>query len=251
MQKHSKVAIVTGAGSGIGRAVALVLLADGYRVVLAGRRSEALHAVCAESGTAERALAVPTDVTDPVAVQGLFDAAIAAFGRVDLLFNNAGTSVPGILLEDMALAQWQSVVDVNFTGMFLCIQQAFRVMKAQTPQGGRIINNGSISSSTPRPNSIAYTATKHGVRGMTKAAALDGRKYNIAVGQIDIGNAATDMTKRMTTGILQAYGEMVVEPVMDVAIVGKSVLYMDSLPLEANVLFHTVMATKMPFVGRG
>ena len=251
MQKHSKVAIVTGAGSGIGRAVALVLLADGYRVVLAGRRSEAVHAVRAESGTAERALAVPTDVTDPVAVQGLFDAAIAAFGRVDLLFNNAGTSVPGILLEDMALAQWQSVVDVNFTGMFLCIQQAFRVMKAQTPQGGRIINNGSISSSTPRPNSIAYTATKHGVRGMTKAAALDGRKYNIAVGQIDIGNAATDMTKRMTTGILQAYGEMVVEPVMDVAIVGKSVLYMDSLPLEANVLFHTVMATKMPFVGRG
>ena len=251
MQNYPKVAIVTGAGSGIGRAVALALLADGYRVALAGRRAEALHAVCVESGAAERALAVPTDVTDPAAVQALFDAAVAAFGRVDLLFNNAGTSAPGILLEDMALAQWQSVVDVNFTGMFLCIQQAFRVMKAQNPQGGRIINNGSISSSTPRPNSIAYTATKHGVRGMTKAAALDGRKYNIAVGQIDIGNAATNMTQRMATGILQAHGETVVEPVMDVAIVGKSVLYMDSLPLEANVLFHTVMATKMPFVGRG
>ena len=251
MHALPKVAIVTGAGSGIGRAVALALLADGYRVALAGRRVEALHAVGAESGAAERALAVPTDVTDPAAVQALFEAAVAAFGRVDLLFNNAGTSAPGILLEDMALAQWQSVLDVNLTGMFLCIQQAFRAMKAQTPQGGRIINNGSISSTTPRPNSIAYTATKHGVRGMTKAAALDGRKYNIAVGQIDIGNAATDMTRRMATGILQAHGEMAVEPVMDVSIVGQSVLYMDSLPLEANVLFHTVMATKMPFVGRG
>ena len=251
MDKHSKTAIVTGAGTGIGRAVALALLADGYRVALAGRRAEPLQAVVAESGAAERALAVPTDVTDPAAVKALFDATLAAFGRVDLLFNNAGTSAPGVLLEDMALEQWHSVVNVNFTGMFLCIQQAFRVMKAQSPQGGRIINNGSISSSTPRPNSIAYTATKHGVRGMTKAAALDGRKYDIAVGQIDIGNAATNMTKRMTTGILQAHGEMVVEPVMDVAIVGKSVLYMDSLPLEANVLFHTVMATKMPFVGRG
>ncbi|MEO5796392.1 MAG: SDR family oxidoreductase [Rhodoferax sp.] len=251
MENHPKVAVVTGAGSGIGRAVALALLADGYRVALAGRRADALQAVCAESGAAERALAVPTDVTDPAAVQALFETAVAAFGRVDLLFNNAGTGTPPVLLEDLTLAQWQSVVNVNFTGMFLCIQQAFRVMKAQSPQGGRIINNGSISSSTPRPNSIAYTATKHGVRGMTKTAALDGRKYNIAVGQIDIGNAATDMTKRMTTGILQAHGEMVVEPVMDVAIVGKSVLYMDSLPLEANVLFHTVMATKMPFVGRG
>lgn len=251
MQNHSKVAIVTGAGSGIGRAVALALLADGYRVALAGRRADALQAVCTESGAAERALAVPTDVTDPAAVQTLFEMAVVKFGRIDLLFNNAGTGTPAVLLEDLSLAQWQSVVNVNFTGMFLCIRQAFRVMKAQSPQGGRIINNGSISSSTPRPNSIAYTATKHGVRGMTKTAALDGRKYNIAVGQIDIGNAATDMTKRMTTGILQAHGEMVVEPVMDVAIVGKSVLYMDSLPLEANVLFHTVMATKMPFVGRG
>lgn len=251
MQNHSKVAIVTGAGSGIGRAVALALLADGYRVALAGRRADALQAVCTESGAAERALAVPTDVTDPAAVQTLFEMAVVKFGRIDLLFNNAGTGTPAVLLEDLSLAQWQSVVNVNFTGMFLCIRQAFRVMKAQSPQGGRIINNGSISSSTPRPNSIAYTATKHGVRGMTKTAALDGRKYNIAVGQIDIGNAATDMTKRMTTGILQAHGEMVVEPVMDVVIVGKSVLYMDSLPLEANVLFHTVMATKMPFVGRG
>ncbi|BDT66360.1 putative oxidoreductase YohF [Comamonadaceae bacterium OS-1] len=251
MQNPPKVAIVTGAGSGIGRAVALALLADGYNVALAGRRAEALQAVCAESGAAERALAVPTDVTDPAAVQALFEAAVARFGRVDLLFNNAGTGTPAVLLEDLTLAQWQSVVNVNFTGMFLCIQQAFRVMKAQSPQGGRIINNGSISSTTPRPNSIAYTSTKHGVRGMTKAAALDGRKYNIAVGQIDIGNAATDMTQRMRTGILQPNGEMVVEPVMDVAIVGKSVLYMDSLPPEANVLFHTVMATKMPFVGRG
>ncbi|WP_367849118.1 SDR family oxidoreductase [Rhodoferax sp. WC2427] len=251
MENHPKVAIVTGAGSGIGRAVALALLAAGYRVALAGRRAEPLHAVALESGAAERALAVPTDVTDAAAVQALFDATVAQFGRVDLLFNNAGTGTPAVLLEDLSLAQWQSVVNVNFTGMFLCIQQAFRVMKAQSPQGGRIINNGSISSTTPRPNSIAYTSTKHGVRGMTKAAALDGRKYNIAVGQIDIGNAATDMTKRMTTGILQPNGEMVVEPVMDVAIVGKSVLYMDSLPPEANVLFHTVMATKMPFVGRG
>lgn len=251
MQNHPKVAIVTGAGSGIGCAVALALLADGYCVALAGRRAQTLQAVVLQSGAAERALAVPTDVTDPAAVLALFEATVAAFGRVDLLFNNAGTGTPVVLLEDLGLAQWQSVVDVNFTGMFLCIQQAFRVMKAQTPQGGRIINNGSISSSTPRPNSIAYTATKHGVRGMTKAAALDGRKYNIAVGQIDIGNAATDMTQRMTTGILQAHGAMVVEPVMDVAIVGQSVLYMDSLPLEANVLFHTVMATRMPFVGRG
>ena len=251
MVHHSKVAVVTGAGSGIGRAVALALLADGYRVALAGRRSEALLAVQAESGAAQNALVVPTDVTDPAAVQALFEATVQAFGRVDLLFNNAGTSAPGVLLEDLSLAQWQGVVDVNFTGMFLCIQQAFRVMKAQTPRGGRIINNGSISSTTPRPNSIAYTATKHAVRGMTKSAALDGRKYDIAVGQIDIGNAATNMTQRMTTGILQAHGEMVVEPVMDVNIVGKSVLYMDSLPLDANVLFHTVMATKMPFVGRG
>jgi NAD(P)-dependent dehydrogenase (short-subunit alcohol dehydrogenase family) len=251
MEAHSKVAVVTGAGSGIGRAVALALLADGYRVALAGRRSAPLQAVVAESGAGGRALAVPTDVTDPAAVQALFDAAVQAFGRVDLLFNNAGTGTPPVLLEDLTLAQWQSVVDVNFTGMFLCIQQAFRVMKAQTPRGGRIINNGSISSSTPRPNSIAYTSTKHAVRGMTKAASLDGRKYDIAVGQIDIGNAATSMTQRMQTGILQAHGALVVEPVMDVQIVGRSVLYMDSLPLEANVLFHTVMATKMPFVGRG
>jgi NAD(P)-dependent dehydrogenase (short-subunit alcohol dehydrogenase family) len=251
MHTEPKVAIVTGAGSGIGRAVALALLAQGYSVALAGRRADALQAVVLESGAAERALAVPTDVTQPAAVQALFAAAVAAFGRVDLLFNNAGTGTPAVLLEDLTPDQWQSVVNVNFTGMFLCIQQAFRVMKAQSPQGGRIINNGSISSSTPRPNSIAYTATKHGVRGMTKAAALDGRKYNIAVGQIDIGNAATDMTQRMRTGVLQPNGELVVEPVMDVALVGTSVLYMDSLPLEANVLFHTVMATKMPFVGRG
>jgi len=251
MASLQKVAIVTGAGSGVGRAVALALLADGYRVALAGRRREPLEAVLVESHAAGRGLVVPTDVTDPAAVHALFAAAVQSFGRLDLLFNNAGTSAPGIPLEDMTLAQWQGVLDVNVTGMFLCIQQAFRVMQAQSPRGGRIINNGSISSTTPRPNSIAYTASKHAVRGMTKSAALDGRKYDIAVGQIDIGNAATPMTQRMQTGILQAHGEIAVEPVMDVRIVGQSVLYMDSLPLEANVLFHTVMATKMPFVGRG
>lgn len=248
---HSKVAIVTGAGTGIGKAVALALLQDGYRVVLAGRRPEPLQAVITESGAPERALAVPTDVTQPEAVQTLFEAAVHTFGRVDLLFNNAGLSAPGVLLEDLTLAQWQSVVDVNLTGMFLCLQQAFRVMKAQTPQGGRIINNGSISATTPRPNSIAYSATKHAVNGLTKCASLDGRKYNIAVGQIDIGNAATDMTQKMANGILQANGTVQVEPRMDVAVVGQSVVYMASLPLEANVMFHTVMATQMPFAGRG
>lgn len=248
---HSKVAIVTGAGSGIGKAAALALLKDGYRVVLAGRRPEPLQAVITESGAAQRALAVPTDVTDPVSVQALFEAAVQTFGRVDVLFNNAGVSAPGIPLEDLTLAQWQNVVDVNLTGMFLCLQQAFRVMKAQTPQGGRIINNGSISATTPRPNSMPYSATKHAVQGLTKCASLDGRKYNIAVGQIDIGNAATDLAARMAQGVPQANGEIAVEPLMDVEIVGQSVLYMANLPLEVNVLFHTVMATKMPFVGRG
>lgn len=251
MKTHDKVAIVTGAGTGIGKAAALALLQDGYRVALAGRRIAPLEQVIAESGAGARALAVSTDVANPASVQALFDAAITAFGRVDVLFNNAGVGAPPVPLEDLTLAQWQSVVDINLTGMFLCIQAAFRTMKAQSPRGGRIINNGSISATTPRPNSIAYTATKHGVSGLTKAASLDGRKYDIAVGQIDIGNAATEMAERMASGILQANGEIAVEPLMDVNIVGQSVVYMASLPLTANVMFHTVMATKMPFAGRG
>jgi NAD(P)-dependent dehydrogenase (short-subunit alcohol dehydrogenase family) len=251
MTKKSKVAIVTGAGSGIGKAAALALLKDGYNVVLAGRRPEPLAEVIALSGADDRALAVSTDVSDPDSVKALFDATVQAFGRVDVLFNNAGVSAPGILLEDMTLAQWKNVVDINLTGMFLCIQQAFRVMKSQSPRGGRIINNGSISATTPRPNSIAYSSTKHAVTGLTKSASLDGRKYDIAVGQIDVGNAGTEMAQRMATGILQANGEVAIEPLMDVNIVGQSVLYMANLPLEANVMFHTVMATKMPFAGRG
>lgn len=247
----SKIAIVTGAGTGIGKAAALALLDAGYRVVLAGRRLEPLAEVIARSGAGERALAVPTDVSDPDSVKALFEATVRAFGRVDVLFNNAGVSAPGIPLEDLTLAQWKNVVDINLTGMFLCIQQAFRVMKTQTPRGGRIINNGSISATTPRPNSIAYTSTKHAVQGLTKSASLDGRKYDIAVGQIDVGNAATDMAEKMAAGILQPNGEIAVEPLMDVNIVGQSVLYMANLPLEANVMFHTVMATKMPFAGRG
>ena len=251
MINNTKVAIVTGAGTGIGKAVALALLQEGYRVVLAGRRPEPLASVIAESGVPERTLAVPTDVSNPDSVQALFEAAVRTFGRVDLLFNNAGVGAPAIPLEDLTLAQWQNVVDVNLTGMFLCLQQAFKVMKTQLPQGGRIINNGSISATTPRPNSIAYSATKHAVQGLTKCASLDGRKYNIAVGQIDIGNAATEMAQPMAKGILQANGTVAVEPLMDVAIVGQSVRYMASLPLEANVMFHTVMATQMPFAGRG
>jgi NAD(P)-dependent dehydrogenase (short-subunit alcohol dehydrogenase family) len=248
----NKVALVTGAGSGIGKAAALALLADGWHVVLAGRRMQPLQEVVALSGVTERALVVPADVSQETSVVALFDAAVQKFGRVDMLFNNAGTSAPpGVLLEDLTLADWQKVVDINLTGMFLCLRQAFRVMKAQSPMGGRIINNGSISATAPRPNSVAYTATKHAVSGLTKTASLDGRKYSIAVGQIDIGNAATDMTQRMQSGILQANGSLAIEPVMDVAIVGQSVLYMANLPLQANVMFHTVMATNMPFVGRG
>ena len=251
MNSNQKVAIVTGAGTGIGRAAALALLGAGYSVGLAGRRLAPLEGVAAEAGATDRTLVVATDVSDAASVQALFDATVARFGRVDLLFNNAGISAPGVLLEDLALEQWKQVVDINLTGMFLCTQQAFRVMKAQSPRGGRIINNGSISAHAPRPNSVAYTATKHAVQGLTKAASLDGRKYDIAVGQIDIGNAATEMAQRMARGVPQANGEIAIEPLMDVAIVGQSVLYMASLPLEANVLFHTVMATKMPFVGRG
>ena len=247
----AKSAVVTGAGSGIGKAAALALLKDGWRVALAGRRRDALEAVAAESGAGARALVVPADVSNPDAVQSLFDQTFKAFGRVDLLFNNAGVSAPGIPLEDLTATQWRQVVDVNLSGMFYCIQSAFRTMKAQSPMGGRIINNGSISAPTPRPNSIAYSATKHAVTGLTKTASLDGRKYNIAVGQIDIGNAATEMAARMAKGVPQANGEIAIEPLMDVNIVGQSIVYMANLPLEANVMFHTVMATKMPFAGRG
>ena len=249
--RNGRVAIVTGAGSGIGKAAALALLGDGWRVALAGRRQDALDAVKQQSGAGERALAVPTDVTDPASVKALFDRTVQAWGRVDVLFNNAGVSAPGVPLEELPLETWKQVVDTNLNGMFYAIQQAFRVMKAQSPRGGRIINNGSISAYAPRPNSIAYTATKHAVSGLTRAASLDGRKHDIAVGQIDIGNAQTEMAERMAKGVPQANGEIAVEPLMDVAIVGQSVLYMANLPLEANVLFHTVMATKMPFVGRG
>lgn len=252
MTHSNKVALVTGAGSGIGKAAALALLADGWQVVLAGRNLDPLQAVIAASGVPEHAWAVSADVTQELSVVSLFEAALEKFGHIDLLFNNAGRSAPpGVMLEDLTLAQWQAVVDVNLTGMFLCLRQAFRVMKVQAPQGGRIINNGSISATTPRPNSIAYTATKHAVTGLTKTASLDGRKYGIAVGQIDIGNAATDMTQRMQAGILQANGSVAIEPVMDVAIVGQSIVYMANLPLQANVMFHTVMATQMPFAGRG
>jgi NAD(P)-dependent dehydrogenase (short-subunit alcohol dehydrogenase family) len=244
-----QVAIVTGGGTGIGRAAALALLGGGWRVVVAGRRPEPLQEVVKQAP--DRMLAVPTDMTDADSVRALFDATVKAFGRVDLLFNNAGTGLPAAPLEDMAVADWKRVVDTNLNGMFYGIQNAFRVMKAQQPKGGRIINNGSISAHAPRPHSIAYTATKHAVTGLTKAASLDGRRHDIAVGQIDIGNAHTDMAARMAKGVPQANGETAVEPLMDVNIVGQSILYMANLPLEANVLFHTVMATKMPFVGRG
>jgi NAD(P)-dependent dehydrogenase (short-subunit alcohol dehydrogenase family) len=246
-----RTAIVTGAGTGIGRAAALALLADGWNVTLAGRRLEPLEQVADESGAAARAFAVPTDVANAASVEALFAATVERFGRVDLLFNNAGVGNPPGPFEDWTPTQWQGVVDINLTGMFFCIQQAFRVMKAQTPRGGRIINNGSISATTPRPNSIAYTATKHAVKGLTKTASLDGRKYDIAVGQVDVGNALTELAARMAKGVPQASGELAIEPLIDVKIVGQSVLYMANLPLEANVLFHTIMATKMPFVGRG
>ena len=247
----ARIAIVTGGGSGIGKAAALALLGDGWRVAVAGRRKDPLDEVVAQSGAGERVLAVPTDVSDPASVEALFAATLKAWGRVDLLFNNAGIGLGGALLEDIAIEDWKRVVDTNLNGMFYGIREAFRVMKAQTPMGGRIINNGSISAHAPRPNSVAYTATKHAVTGLTKTASLDGRKYDIAVGQIDIGNAMTDLAARMAKGVPQANGEIAVEPLMDVQIVGQSILYMANLPLEANVLFHTVMATKMPFVGRG
>ncbi|MEO5764117.1 MAG: SDR family oxidoreductase [Casimicrobiaceae bacterium] len=252
MDKPSKVAVVTGAGTGIGRAVALAFLQDGYRVALAGRRKEPLEQTVALAGAAgSQALAVPTDVADPQSVHALFAKVQATFRRLDVLFNNAGVGAPAVPLEDLTFEQWQNVVDINLTGMFLCTQEAFRLMKSQAPRGGRIINNGSISAHAPRPNSAPYTATKHAVTGLTKAASLDGRKYDIACGQIDIGNAHTEMAARMASGVPQANGEIAVEPLMDVAHVANAVLHMASLPVEANVQFMTVMATKMPFVGRG
>ena len=251
MELQSKVAIVTGAGSGIGKATALAFLEAGFCVVLAGRRAQALQDVVALSGANGRALVCPTDVSDEASVVALFETTVRHFGRLDVLFNNAGVSAPGVLLEDLTLDQWQHVVDVNLTGMFLCLRQAFRVMKVQRPMGGRIINNGSISATTPRPNSMAYSATKHAVSGLTKTASLDGRKYDIAVGQIDVGNAATDMTERMVAGILQANGTVAVEPVMDVCHVAEAVLQMASLPLAVNVPFMTIMARDMPYIGRG
>jgi NAD(P)-dependent dehydrogenase (short-subunit alcohol dehydrogenase family) len=253
MSAHNKVAIITGAGSGVGRSVALAFLKDGYRTALAGRRADALEETISMAGVGkDRALAIPTDVTDKASVDALFDKTVAAFGRVDVLFNNAGVNAPGgIMLEDLSLADWQKVVDTNLTGPFLCTQSAFRVMKAQSPRGGRIINNGSISAQAPRPNSVAYTATKHAINGLTKTASLDGRKYDIAVGQVDIGNALTEMARKMTTGVPQADGTIKVEPVMDVENVATTVLYMANLPPEANVLFVTVMATNAPLVGRG
>jgi NAD(P)-dependent dehydrogenase (short-subunit alcohol dehydrogenase family) len=246
-----KVAIVTGAGSGIGRAVALALLREGYAVALAGRRPEPLADTARLADAGERALVVPTDVANPDAVRHLFDTTLAKFGRVDLLFNNAGTGAPPVPLEDLTFDKWRNVIDACLTGAFLCTQQAFRVMKAQTPRGGRIINNGSISAHTPRPNSAPYTAAKHAITGLTKSAALDGRAFDIACGQIDIGNAATPMTTRMKDGVPQPNGSVAAEPTMDVEHVARAVLFMASLPLDANVLSLTVMATRMPFVGRG
>jgi NAD(P)-dependent dehydrogenase (short-subunit alcohol dehydrogenase family) len=251
MSSSDKVAIITGAGSGIGKQVALALLPEGYSVVLAGRRRENLEATAAAAPSGSRTLVVPTDVGDPSSVAALFAKTKEAFGRLDLLFNNAGTGGAPKLLEDLTYDQWKAVIDTNLTGVFLCTQEAFRIMKVQQPRGGRIINNGSISAHTPRPNSAPYTSTKHALTGLTKATALDGRKYDIACGQIDIGNAATEMTARMSRGVPQANGSVEVEPTMASENVARAVVYMAGLPLDANVLFMTVMATKMPFVGRG
>ena len=252
MASTDKIALVTGAGSGIGRASALALLREGYSVVLAGRRLAALQETIAQaSDKRDRTLAVPTDLTDPGAVQALFANTKKTFGRLDVLFNNAGSGAPPVPLEDLTFEQWRKVIDVNLTAVFLCTQAAIRLMKEQSPGGGRIINNGSISAYAPRPNSAPYTASKHAVTGLTRSTALDGRKYDIACGQIDIGNAGTEMTAKMADGVPQARGDRMVEPTMDVENVARAVVYMASLPLDANVLFMTVMATKMPFVGRG
>src|SRR2546422_9800009 len=252
MTSPHKVAVVTGAGTGIGKAVALALLGEGYAVVLAGRRKELLEAGALEGkSSGSRTLVVPTDVSDPLAVRALFARTTEAFGRLDLLFNNAGTGAPPVPLEELTYEQWKTVVDANLTGAFLCTQEAFKIMKSQSPRGGRIVNNGSISAHAPRPNSAPYTATKHGITGLTKSSALDGRKYDIACGQIDIGNARTPLAARMADGVPQANGEIKPEPLMDVDHVGAAVLHMANLPLETNVQFMTIMATKMPFIGRG
>jgi len=252
MSGNEKVAVVTGAGSGIGRASATALLRQGYAVALAGRRQEALEETAAKAeADPSKALPVPTDVTDPASVANLFVQTKQAFGRLDVLFNNAGQGAPAVPMEDLTFEQWQTVVNVNLTGSFLCAQQAIKLMKNQDPKGGRIINNGSISAYAPRPDSVPYTSTKHAITGLTRCIAMDGRKHDIACGQIDIGNAATDMAARMADGVPQANGQIAVEPLMDVQHVADAVVHMASLPLDANVLFMTVMATKMPFVGRG
>jgi NAD(P)-dependent dehydrogenase (short-subunit alcohol dehydrogenase family) len=252
MSAPTKVAIVTGAGTGIGKSAALALLQEGYAVALAGRRQEPLEMTAKAAGAAsERALVVPTNVGDPASVRALFAKTKEAFGRLDVLFNNAGGGAPPVALEDLTYEQWQAVLDANLTGAFLCTQEAFKIMKSQTPMGGRIINNGSISAHAPRPNSAPYTATKHGITGLTRSTSLDGRKYNIACGQIDIGNAATEMTAKMRSGVPQANGSLAVEPTMDVENVARAVVYMASLPLDANVQFITIMDTQMPFIGRG
>jgi NAD(P)-dependent dehydrogenase (short-subunit alcohol dehydrogenase family) len=249
---EAKIALVTGAGSGIGEAAAIALAEAGFTLVLAGRRQDRLDRVAAAiKARGGEALALRADVADPLSVTALFDEIKARCGRLDLLFNNAGLFAPGVLLEDLSLAQWQALVDVNLTGAFLCTQEAFKIMKAQVPRGGRIINNGSISAHVPRPNSAPYTVTKHAITGLTKATSLDGRKYDIACGQIDIGNAETDMTRRMRQGVPQADGRVAPEPVMDLKHVAAALVQMACLPLEANVQFMTIMATKMPFIGRG
>ncbi|MCY4454481.1 MAG: SDR family oxidoreductase [Immundisolibacterales bacterium] len=248
----AKVAVVTGAGTGVGRAAALALAAEGFALVLSGRRPEPIKEVASEIGSSGgRAIAVPTDVTDPESIRALFTRTVEVFGRLDLLFNNAGMGAPAIPLEDLSVEQWRAVVDTNLTGSFLCTQEAFRIMKSQSPQGGRIINNGSISAHTPRPFSAPYTSTKHAITGLTKSTALDGRAHDVACGQIDIGNAETDMTARMRRGVPQANGTTMAEPTMAAENVGRAIAYMASLPLDANALFLTVMATGMPFVGRG
>jgi NAD(P)-dependent dehydrogenase (short-subunit alcohol dehydrogenase family) len=252
MSPLDKAAIVTGAGTGIGRQAALALLREGYSVALAGRRTEPLEETVDMAGAAgSRALAVATNVSDPASVRELFARTKEAFGRLDLLFNNAGIGAPPVPLEDLTYEQWTAVVDINLTGAFLCTQEAIKLMKAQTPRGGRIINNGSISAHAPRPYSAPYTATKHAITGLTKSTSLDGRKHDIACGQIDIGNAATEMTARMKEGVPQADGSIAVEPTMDAEHVAQAVVHMAGLPLDANVQFMTVMATKMPYIGRG
>jgi len=251
MTSNTKVALVTGAGTGIGRAAALAMLKDGYKVALVGRRKEMLDKTAADSGAKDRALVLPSDITKPENVKSVFAKVKDTWGRLDVLFNNAGMGAPAVPMEDLPLEKWKEVVDLNLTAMFMCTQEAIRIMKSQEPRGGRIINNGSISAHAPRPMSVAYTATKHAVTGLTKCISLDGRKHDIAASQIDIGNALTELAARMAKGVPQADGSVKPEPLMDVAHVGAAVLHMANLPLDVNVQFMTIMATKMPFIGRG